>query len=56
MVVNSAEMDINEAEIRYEVSNKLGLIPVGGSYDWNEFGLFAMSNSKVEKLLERLWY
>lgn len=56
MVINTPQMSLNEAEIRYEVAKELKLLMLGGSNDWNLFGLFGMGVSKTNRVLNALRY
>lgn len=50
MVVNKANLELEEAEVRFELAMKLKLIPVIGSFDERVTGLFGCSPGKFEKL------
>jgi len=56
LVINTVNMSLNEAEVRYEAAKSLNIILIGGSYDWNSFGLFGMSSTKTNKALTLLGY
>ena len=52
MVVNRANMPIDEAEIRFEVALIAKLIPIFGSCDEKTIGFFGCGPNKFEKLIE----
>ena len=54
LVINTSNMSIDEAEVRYESANELNLYCVGGSANFEWFGLFGMSKSKVSNILDKL--
>ncbi len=54
LVINTSNMSIDEAEVRYESANELNLYCIGGSANFEWFGLFGMSKSKVSNTLDKL--
>lgn len=54
MLVNTSQMSLREAEIRYELSREKGLSFVGGSGSWFNTGLFGISESKYNEISNEL--
>lgn len=54
MVVNRADLPVDEAEVRYELALEAKLIPIIGSYANNAIGLFGCGPNKFKKLIDLL--
>lgn len=52
IVVNTSNMELIEAETRYEVMQYLRLSFIGGSNNWKNLGIFGISKTKFNEILK----
>lgn len=54
ILINSSDMDLCEAECRYEFANKFGYMISGGCKNIDNYGLFTMSYNKSIELITKI--